>query len=88
MEEFKPTKYTLKCVATGREFEDTGWLLEDRQSKSPSLIRTVYAKKQLEVRDDSYGLYKFCDWLPVRRILSGSSAPVSSREASCTNGSP
>ena len=79
MEEFKPTKYTLKCVATGREFEDTGWLLEDRQSKSPSLIRTVYAKKQLEVRDDSYGLYKFCDWLPVRRILSGSSAPVTYR---------
>ena len=79
MEEFKPTKYTLKCVATGREFEDTGWLLEDRQSKSPSLIRTVYAKKQLEVRDDSCGLYKFCDWLPVRRILSGSSAPVTYR---------
>ncbi len=79
MEEFKPTKYTLKCVATGHEFEDTGWLLEDRQSKSPSLIRTVYAKKQLEVRDDSYGLYKFCDWLPVRRILSGSSAPVTYR---------
>lgn len=79
MEEFKPTKYTLKCVATGREFEDTGWLLEDRQSKSPSLIRTVYAKKQLEVRDDSCGLYKFCDWLPVRRILSGSSTPVTYR---------
>lgn len=79
MEEFKPTKYTLKCVATGREFEDTGWMLEDRQSKSPSLIRTVYAKKQIEVRDDSYGLYKFCDWLPVRRILSGSSAPVTYR---------
>lgn len=76
MEEFKPTQYTLKCVATGREFEDTGWVLEDGQSKSPSLIRAVYAKKQIEVRDDSYGMYKFADWLPIRRMLAGSSAPV------------
>lgn len=76
MEEFTPTQYTLKCVATGREFDDAGWTLEDRQSKSPSLIRAVYAKKQIEVRGDEYGLYKFADWMPVRRMLAGSSAPV------------
>ncbi len=76
MEEFTPTQYTLKCVATGREFDDAGWTLEDRQSKSPSLIRAVYAKKQIEVRGNEYGLYKFADWMPVRRMLAGSSAPV------------
>lgn len=79
MEEFKPTQYTLKCVATGREFEDTGWVLDDRECKSPSLIRAVYAKKQIEVRDNSYGIYKFADWLPVSRMLEGSSAPVTYR---------
>ena len=76
MENFKSTKYTLKCVATGREFEDTGWILDDPEYKSPSLVRANYAKKQLELKPDTYGFYKFCDWLPVKRILNGSSAPV------------
>lgn len=76
MENFKPTKYTLSCVATGREFDDAGWILDDAECKTPSLVRANYEKKQIEVKPDSYGFYKFCDWLPVRRILDGSSAPV------------
>ncbi len=76
MEEFKATEYTVKCVATGREFEDTGWILEDRKCDTPSLVRASYANKQLTVRDEEYGLYKFCDWMPVKRLLKGSSAPV------------
>lgn len=79
MENFKPTKYTLSCVATGREFEDQGWTLEDRECKTPSLVRALYEKKQLEVKSDEYGFYKYCDWLPVKRILSGSSTPVTCR---------
>lgn len=76
MENFKPTKYTLQCVATGREFDDTGWILDDRECKTPSLVRANYANKKLEVKTDDYGFYKYCDWLPVKRILQGSSAPV------------
>ncbi|MDE5578519.1 MAG: cysteate synthase [Alistipes sp.] len=76
MEKFVPTSYTLECVATGRGFDDEGWTLEDRACKTPSLVRARYAKKQLEVRSDDFGLYKFADWLPVRRMLKGSSAPV------------
>lgn len=76
MEEFKPTEYTLSCVATGRRFKDENWELEDKQCKSPSMIRANYAARQLDVKDDRYGLYKFCDWLPVKRMLEGSSAPV------------
>jgi cysteate synthase len=79
MEVFKPTQYTLQCVATGREFEDTGWVLDDKECKSPSLVRAIYAKKQIEVRDNSYGFYKFADWLPISRMLEGSSAPVTYR---------
>lgn len=79
MENFTPTVYTLKCVATDHEFEDAGWTLEYKQCSEPSLVRTVYAKKQLEVKDDSYGLYKFCDWLPIGRMLKGSAAPVTYR---------
>ncbi|MFI3259527.1 MAG: cysteate synthase [Rikenellaceae bacterium] len=76
MNDFKATQYTLECVSTGREFEDTGWCLDDNQCKSPSLIRAKYAKRQIEVGDDSMGLYKFADWLPISRMLKGSSAPV------------
>ena len=76
MENFKPTKYTLTCVATGREFEDSGWLLDDREHRAPSLVRAKYERRQIEVKPESYGLYKFCDWLPIRRMLQGSSAPV------------
>ena len=76
MENFKPTKYSLKCVATNREFDDSGWILDDPEYKSPSLVRAEYEKKQIEVKSDDYGFYKFCDWLPVRRLLKGSSAPV------------
>ena len=35
MKDFTPTSYTLECVATGREFEDTGWMLSDPQCKTP-----------------------------------------------------
>lgn len=76
MEDFRPTKYKLRCVATGRVFEDDGRVLEDRQCGTPSLIRTEYDTRCIEIRDDSYGIYKFCDWMPVRRMLKGSAAPV------------
>ena len=76
MKKFAPTSATLACVATGREFDDEGWTLEDRACKTPSLVRAKYAKKQIEVGPDTMGLYKFADWLPVRRMLKGSSAPV------------
>ena len=76
MKDFKPTEYQLECVATGRRFADGGWTLDDSECAAPSLVRARYAKRQIEVKDESYGLYRFADWLPVRRMLAGSSAPV------------
>ncbi|MBQ1253572.1 MAG: cysteate synthase [Alistipes sp.] len=76
MKNFEATAYTLKCVATGHEFEDAGWTLEDKECQEPSLIRAIYAKKKLELKGADYGLYTFCDWLPIKRMLKGSAAPV------------
>lgn len=76
MENFKPTAYTLECVATSREFQDEGWTMDDKQCSCPSLVRAKYQKKQIEVKPESYGFYKFCDWLPIRRMLKNSAAPV------------
>ena len=66
MENFNPTKYTLQCVATSREFADDGWLLDDREYKSPSLIRANYEKKQLEVGADEHGLYYPADKVEIK----------------------
>ncbi|MBR6831675.1 MAG: cysteate synthase [Tidjanibacter sp.] len=76
MKTFEPTEYKVYCVATGHEFEDVNGVLDDKECNSPSLIRARYAKKQIEVGGDEMGLYKFADWLPVKRMLKGSAAPV------------
>ena len=74
--DFSPTKYKLQSVKTGKEFEDKGWMLDAPGETAPTLIRAIYQKRQIELKDDSWGLYKFADWLPIRRTLKGSSAPI------------
>ena len=74
MKNFKPTKYMLENIATGRRFEDTGWLLADPQSTEPSLIRAIYEKKRIEFGSQEEGIYRFSDWLPISHTLKGSSA--------------
>lgn len=76
MNTITPTSYKLQTVATGRVFDDNGWVLDDPQCDQPSMVRAVYAKKQIEVLGSEYGIYRFADWLPVRRMLQGSCAPV------------
>lgn len=63
-------------VATGRMFDDAGWTLNDAECKTPSLVRTIYSKKQIEFGPDSAGIYKFEDWLPTSRRLKGSAPTV------------
>ncbi len=69
-------RYVLQNIATGRIFEDTGWLLFDPEYEEPSLIRAVYQNKQPDFSNSKKGLYRFADWLPINRALEGSSAPV------------
>lgn len=73
---FKPTKYNLVCCATGRRIEDAGWTLADPECSSPSLVRAEYENRQYNPRTDLDGFYRYADWLPIRRTLEGSCAPV------------
>ena len=73
---FKPTKYNLICCATGRRFDDAGWSLADSECSCPSLVRAEYENKQYNPRTDLDGFYRYADWLPIRRTLAGSCAPV------------
>ncbi len=73
---FTPTSYKLQSIATGKIFDDSGWLLEPPGEEKASLIRAIYKAKQLHLKGENYGLYTFADWLPINRMLRGSSAPV------------
>ena len=74
---FKPTPYRLMNVSTGRVFDDRGWDLSDPQEGgNPSLIRAVYEQKTFNPRNDLKGLYRYADWMPIRRTLKRSAAPV------------
>ena len=76
---FKATGYKLVNVATGRTFEDGGWTLADPEGGAPSLVRAVYANRKFTPRDDLDGLYRYAEWLPIRRTLKHSCAPVTYR---------
>lgn len=69
-------------VADGHEFEDKGWTLADPQAESPSLVRAVYENRRFTPREDLDGLYRYADWLPVKRTLKGSCAPVTYKSES------
>ena len=73
---FKPTGYRLENVKTGRIFDDAGWALGDPQCSDPTLIRAVYENTMFTPRNDLKGLYRYAEWMPVRRILKHSCAPV------------
>lgn len=79
MAQFTPTQYNLICVATGEQFADAGWTLDYAGYDKPSLVRALYANKQLTVYDDQQGLYKFRDWLPMKRMLKCDASPVTYR---------
>ena len=63
-------------VVTGRIFEDRGWTLADPEATSPSLVRAVYENKQFTPREDLKGLYRYAEWMPIKRTLKKSCAPV------------
>ena len=74
---FTPTQYQLQTVATGRIFDDEGWTLDDKQCDKPSMVRPVYEKKQLIVKEGrDLGLYRYADWLPIKKMLQNPSEPV------------
>ena len=69
-------KYQMMNVADSRIFDDKGWTLDDPEGKTPSLVRALYEQKQLHVGDDNLGLYKFADWMPIKKVLENPSCPI------------
>lgn len=76
MRTVKKTDYVLESRCCGTKFADHKWELDCPNRDGAALIFANYAKKQLEVKENLPGLYKFSDWLPICRMLDGSGAPV------------
>ena len=76
MKQLKPTSYKLMDVASGRIFEDEGWTLVDPVGTQPSLVRAVYKSEQFSPLEDRDDLYRYAEWLPVKRALKGAYGPV------------
>ena len=76
MKMFKPTEYKIKSVATGSACDDSGWLLDFKGEEKPSLIRAIYANKQLNVKEENNGLYCYADWLPIKCQLRCDAKPI------------
>ncbi len=79
---FKPTEYKIMSVATGNVCEDSGWLLDFKGEEKQSLVRAIYDKKQLEVKEDQAGLYCYADWLPIKRTLKCDAKPITYKSKS------
>lgn len=73
--QFNGTPYQLQSIATGKLLNDQGWTLDAPDEINPTLIRAIYAQKMFKLEPNE-GIYKFANWLPIQRILKGSSAPV------------
>lgn len=80
--EDKNSHYQLQSIASGKIFDDSGWLLDAPDEKDPSLIRAVYRQSKFMPGPLSEGLFRFYNWLPVNRTLPGSSAPITYKSSS------
>jgi cysteate synthase len=76
MARFEETRYHLLNVKNGREFDDKGWTLADPEGGEPSLVRAIYENEHFEPREDLDGIYRYANWMPIRRTLRNSCAPV------------
>jgi len=72
---FKGTNYKLVNVRTGRKFDDDYWTLADPEDAQPALVRAEYENKKFEPLN-LRGLYRYANWLPIKRTLRNSHAPV------------
>lgn len=68
--------YCVKCIATGKTFADDGLILTNYESDIPSLLRAEYYARRLTIHKGNPGIFRFSDWLPVRRQIIGAGVPV------------
>ena len=64
-----PGHYRLSCPSCGCQRYDDGLTLECGKGHGPALLRTSYIKSRFEPDNGIGGIFRYHDWLPVRRTL-------------------
>ncbi len=70
--------YSLVCALCGNTHDDApiGFRLACAETHAPALLRAQYVNPRFEVQSDAPGMFRFANWLPVRRMLPDAPAPV------------
>lgn len=70
--------YTLTCLQCGRAYRDSdsGFLLTCSEDHVPALLRARYQARRLTVHAENPGMFRYSDWLPVRRLPERASGPL------------
>ncbi len=70
--------YLLECPICGGRYEDSPgeFLLSCPEPHPPALLRAIYRIKQFVAHPEQTGVFRFFDWLPIRRTLPGAPGPV------------
>ena len=74
----KNSHYRLKCLGCGKMFADSeeSFLLGCDVDHPPAFLRSVYSRKKLVVREKESGIFRYREWLPVRRSFSSARQPI------------
>jgi cysteate synthase len=70
--------YLLECPLCGGRYEDSPgeFLLSCPEAHPPALLRAIYKVKRFVTHPEHVGVFRFFDWLPIRRKLPGAAGPV------------
>ncbi len=68
--------YKLRCLDTGELLSDVDAPLDNPNATRPAFLRAEYDNKKFEPGPLEDGIYRFEQWMPIRRRLAGSSAPI------------
>jgi cysteate synthase len=70
--------YLLECPLCGGRYEDSPgeFLLSCPEPHPPALLRAIYRVKRFVTHPEQTGVFRFFDWLPIRRKLPGAAGPV------------
>lgn len=73
--------YALRCLSTGELLQDDlhtdgSFVLANPAAGEPAFLRAEYQETRFSPGPREDGLYRFKQWLPIRRTLTGSDAPL------------
>ena len=68
--------YKLRCLETGEILSDADAPLVNPNATQPAFLRAEYDSKEFAPGPLEDGIYRFERWMPIRRRLAGSSAPI------------